>query len=462
METPQMTQQPWRLNQDFALFPEVTQVHSGKELEGWNNALEYTELMHIQMRRYRTSPTVGLLENKLLGNQVLEQYLNLPVQDVIYGGFALRPLGRWPRYERKEFVDVMSSYKSHNFVVKPLTNAGSAGVLVMNSEKWVKGNWTIDKIADHVESFFVGKDYSTMGQQYERRGVVVQTSFLDDNADISPGNFHSKETTGVNLELKVLVVFGELTSARVETLPWSGDNHIDTSFCDTSQTEKGELPLLKAEGIDAPEVHFRKIKAILKEHQQKITEFAKRSAEAYGGDMIRLDLFITESGRLVINELTYPSFVGLIDICSPNRLFRGYQGNGEHLKLTKSSEFIKPMLNSIGVDLQEFLEFPDYVDLWHRSEEDYDNSKWGYTPDDEAKTGWLQPKSWLDKPTESYSAELPVPKSVSVPVMLRKGAGSIALDKHPHYLPFLSLAMLVMFCLRHRYKGVAQKCEKST
>ena len=81
---------PWRLNQDFSLFPEVARVHSGAELEGWNVQSDMTELMRIQMRRYRRSSAVGIMENKLLGSQVLREYLQFPVQDVIYGGFALR------------------------------------------------------------------------------------------------------------------------------------------------------------------------------------------------------------------------------------------------------------------------------------------------------------------------------------------------------------------------------------
>ena len=153
-----------KLNADFSLRPEIDDHISSHDVDT-NTRVKW------QMRRYRSNPTFGLLENKLLSHSLLSN-LNVPQLGIYYGAFARKSLGLWPEYNRTDFISALGNnpvvVSNNLFVLKPISDGGSDNVLVMNHERWVEEDWTIEGLADFAEAFLF-YNFSDWGMKYVYR-----------------------------------------------------------------------------------------------------------------------------------------------------------------------------------------------------------------------------------------------------------------------------------------------------
>jgi len=151
----------YKVNRDFLLLPEMTNMTKRPEHFDMYTRIQW------QMRRYRNGATFGLLENKLLSNDLLTS-LDIPVAPVFYGAFTHKPLGKWPKYNREEFLHALKTTeaiaKHQHFVLKPASSGGSDNVLIMNKHRWQQENWTFDKVVEYAENFLF-REWSELGQR---------------------------------------------------------------------------------------------------------------------------------------------------------------------------------------------------------------------------------------------------------------------------------------------------------
>lgn len=128
----------------------------------------------LMLRRYRAQPIFGVIENKLL----LHTYLgsqHVPQAPVLYGAFATKALGAWPRYERAALEAAIAGRTQ--FVLKSATNGGGTDVLLMNPVRWHAEGWRMANVSAYAEAFLsphAARWVSEWGQRYEHRGVIVQ------------------------------------------------------------------------------------------------------------------------------------------------------------------------------------------------------------------------------------------------------------------------------------------------
>ena len=125
------------LSTDFSLAPDITDLSEA--------GFDGTRRVGLMMTRWRRGATFGVLENKLLAHTLL-QALEIPQADVLYGSFATKALGAWPRYNRTALLRSLAQH-GRSFVLKSATNGGNADVLVMTPSKWAAGGWTKAKVA---------------------------------------------------------------------------------------------------------------------------------------------------------------------------------------------------------------------------------------------------------------------------------------------------------------------------
>ena len=356
------TSAPHRLNQDFSMLP---------ELKDAGFALDGSQRVQWQLRRWRRGPTFGVLENKLLGHTLLDA-LALPQQEVLYGAFATKALGRWPKYSRAELVKVVSGDPSHAFVLKSATNGGNADVLVMTPAKWDASSWTADKVADYAEQFLHGKWFSEWGQKYEHRGVIMQANALTPDQDGSSSAAKGK----LLFEVKVHAVFGQLGMGRLQALPFNGDQFIDVQF-----TPSSGVSCIGSRGYEEAEraALCTRIEPLLNREAAHLGSVASKVQKAYGADWFRFDAFLKESGELSINEISYPSHIGDFEGAEghdASRQLLAATYKGEQYSLASNAGFLADLLAATGIDAYEFLVNLDYHTMRHAQAGVYDSSLW--------------------------------------------------------------------------------------
>jgi len=154
--------------------------------------LNYPTRLLLQLRRYRTGGTFGVIENKLLRHSFLRALLGKrhPIQPipVLYGAFAASPLpatsflrgsgarggmGGWRAYRRADLVRALGKKNTTRFVLKPLNGGMDAGMLIMTEDRWEKEKWTSDNVVSFAERQ-LSQLCSEWGQHFEHLGIVVQ------------------------------------------------------------------------------------------------------------------------------------------------------------------------------------------------------------------------------------------------------------------------------------------------
>ena len=372
-----------RLNPDFNMLPELAE--DNYELDGYNR-------VRYQLRRWRRGPTFGVLENKLLGHTLLDR-LELRQQEVLYGAFATKALGEWPKYNRAALLGVVDSSPSHRFVLKSATNGGNADVLVMTEAKWTSGNWTSGRVADYAEQFLHGRWWSEWGQKYEHRGVIMQANALTPGQDGT-----SKAAPGKLLfEVKVHSVFGRLGMGRLQALPFDGDRYIDVEFgsdvaddaVNAPQVVGAPVRCIGSRGYDDAEKKAlcARIEPLLAQQAAKMHSVAAKVRHAYGADWFRFDAFLAETGDLSINEISYPSHIG--DFADANghdtsRDLLGATYKGRGYEVADGSTMLAELFAATGIDAYAFLVDLDFRTMRHADDSVYDASLWpDWTPQKE-------------------------------------------------------------------------------
>lgn len=346
-----------RLNDDFSLFYEVNSVPSIDPL------LDHRNLrIKWQMRLFRRSPIVGLIENKLLCHSLLTS-LGIPKAEIYYGAFASQAMGEWPQYNRSDFISTLSNIpqvsEDHLFVIKPATGEDAHGAIVMNHKKWVDGGWNLDRLANHVEALFSVSD-SFSGQQFEHLGVLVQQSVLsqESNTEFHTGSFESNSS--LVFELKPHVVFGTLCGGSLNLVPFNPKHHLNIDFCSGEPRSRFTT--------DANNPIWESLRPRIQ--AERIAKIAKRIAYAFGVDLFRLDVFVDLNGMFLVNEVTYPSYEHPARDCTYGRFYNYYKSEWFHVLEPRS--VLEPLLRRIDVPYDEFMESSDYQYMTDWSEEEWD------------------------------------------------------------------------------------------
>lgn len=366
-----------RLNSDFSLLPEINSFPG--------DDLPYEERLRYQWRRYRTKPISGVIENKILGRDILS-VLDIPTAKIYYAAFAHKAMGNWPKYDRDSFLQAMRNTpeiaKDHHFVIKNPTGYGTNGVLIVNKEKWERQQWYIEELVDlvewemelqHSDDLFRYKNehlYLNMevGVRYVHRGILVLQSVLPQEANVefreaAFTNLVSDSSRVPVFELKTNVVFGKLCWAQIHTVPIQYDAFVDISFCDG-----GEPKFLFASGKNGADrsVWFA-TRQVIVQNAKRLEETAAKITNTYGIDMFRLDVFMDGDGMFLVNELTYGSLMDSKFDCAGVRIVDAYRmGKFDVLNATV---VLESLLQSINVNYDDFMDAPDYRT---RTEEDYD------------------------------------------------------------------------------------------
>jgi len=374
-----------RLSSDFSLLPEIERAHFAFP--------NYRTRLRWMMRRYRRSPSLGLLENKLFTHSIVKEVLGGTPIPILYGALATKALGDWPRYNRTAFKRAMAGRR--RFVLKPATNGGGKDVLIMTPQRYDRERWDADKLADFAEAFFAAaRRWSSWGQRYVHVGVIVQEYLGDDDA----------------LELKVYVCFGKMireASALPLPLPLPRDNRgepivganramrllLDPAAGAAGAAGRAAVVRLAPKQFKNYEFRrgmsaaagFEKVARPLLEHPGVlacIADVAARAGEAFAADWFRLDVFVGRGGgdnddgdggvMVVVNELSYPSH--LAEPEASGQLAGMYQRR--EYEAVNASTVLAELAPRIGVDLGRFESESDVPSLGFASEEEYDQSKW--------------------------------------------------------------------------------------
>jgi hypothetical protein len=351
----------YRLNDDFSLFYEMNALRNPTELTAHRN-------MRIvwQMRLFRKSPIVGLMENKLLCHSLLVS-LGIPKAEIYYGAFASKAMGEWPRYDRDDFIaklkKVPQVFKDHLFVIKPATGDNAAGTIIMNNKKWIDEGWSLDLLADHVEDLFDVTE-SAWGQKYEHLGVLIQQSVLsqESNTEFYKGSFD--RNTSLIFEIKPHVVFdGLLCDGSLNLVPFNPDYCMHIDFC------HGEPRLRHISEKSSSSLWDEAIRPTLQ--AERLAKTAKRIAHAFGVDLFRLDVFMDLNGMFLVNEVTYPSYEHPEEDCTYARLYNHYKH--KTFQVLEPRSVLEPLLRRIGIDYDEFIETTDYQFMIDWTEDEWDS-----------------------------------------------------------------------------------------
>lgn len=158
---------PLRINSDFDLNVELESTHCTLA-----RADIHAIRTRLQGRRYRTQPSIAVLENKLLAAALL-RFMDIPISRVLYGAFATHAWGPWPKYE-PHALEAAVARTSKNFVLKPASSGGAIDVLVMTAAKWAREAWTPARVRDFAEGFLRRRWFSAWGLHHEYVGIVLQ------------------------------------------------------------------------------------------------------------------------------------------------------------------------------------------------------------------------------------------------------------------------------------------------
>ena len=346
----------------FSLLPEVREA-------GYR--LTPRARIELMMRRWRREPLFGVIENKLLSHTLLAS-LHVPRVTIVYGAFATKSLGRWPKYDREYLEDAIAGLgpsSSRAFVLKSATNGGGADVLLMTPERWRSEGWSMRNVTAYAEKFLRTRWYSEWGQRYEHRGVVVQSTF-------------GEAGSGTTIELKVHVAFGQLGSGRVYLMPKDDSMHLEISFCEMGRVACSGLRCVG--GKDACVAQCEKSLSMLTKVALPLNRLVRAASSLLGADWLRIDVFVSQGANgsmsWVVNEITYPSHIerNASSCCSFARLLRVYRDE-RWLGMNATAVLAEVMRRAkVGSD---FLTTPDYLTLEHAEERVYDSQIWQWSPD---------------------------------------------------------------------------------
>ena len=186
--------------------------------------------------RFARSPTICLLEHKLFVAAWLRSFLRdtAAAPAIIYGGLQQQLPGSWPAFSEAELVRALEKRLAqpggHRFVLKAATEYGSRQLLLMSKCEWERGRWNAfppwrARRAQHARQGDGHlNDYNGVAdpEGVERRGVVLMERYPPfveeggcDARELMVEGVELKVKDPLWIELKVFVVFGELTSATI-------------------------------------------------------------------------------------------------------------------------------------------------------------------------------------------------------------------------------------------------------
>ena len=374
-----------RLSTHFSLLPEIGTARA--------YTLGARERIQLQLRRWRQHPTFGIIENKLLAHSLIRSIVSAHTSwqvrqaPILYGAFATKALGVWPKYERAELIRALQG--RHDFVLKSATNGGGADVLIMTQDRWQREGWRQSNVTAYAERFLAGRQYSEWGQRYEHRAVLLQANVLQETSKLPTPSIMSPSTRSLAFEVKVNVAFGQLGSARLLLMPKAEAAHLALSFCDAGKVICSSLRCSGGGGRDLCDSYCRRAVRMLSNVAPSLEELARNLTAVLAADWFRLDVFVMEDGvggkvDLIVNELSYPSHFeqNASVCCSFERLTNVYSRKA--YELADGGDILRGLMSLAGLDSslhrRAFLQRPDFLTLQHASEEVYDSQLWQWSP----------------------------------------------------------------------------------
>ena len=369
------------LSTDFSLLPEIRKIYRYE--------LSARERIQLQLRRWRRHPIFGIVENKLLCGSMLASLIaergipKVRQAPIIYGAFATKRLGRWPRYERDALEGALRGRR--DFVLKSATNGGGADVLIMTAARWEREGWRLSNVSDYAERFLRNRWFSEWGQQYEHRAVVVQENVAAAAASVRTSG--RTAAPGLTFEIKANVAFGRLGTARLFVLPKADSVHLELSFC-----EAGRLTCSGTRCVGGARVcadYCRRAVSMLSSVAPSLESLVHHLTSTLAADWLRIDTFVTERDGegglvdLVINEISYPSHLerNASVCCSFERLLSVYRRRA--FRLVNGSDVQTRAMELAGLSeahAAAFLTEPDYFTLQHARDSVYDSQLWQWNP----------------------------------------------------------------------------------
>ena len=313
-----------RLSTDFSLLPEMeTDFHF---------QLSARQRIQTQLRRWRHHAIFGIVENKLLCHSLLATLLSragaadggplgggaVRQAPMLYGAFATKSLGAWPRYERQGLLAALGDRRE--FVLKSATNGGGADVLIMTRARWEREGWTGHNVSAYAERFLSQRWFSEWGQRYEHRAVVVQENLSPPAAALPPSNSAEADTaagallgasSGLAFEIKANVAFGRLGSARLFVLPKAESVHLELSFCEAGKVTCSGTRCVGGGKVCA--AYCKRAVTMLASVGNALESLATLLTSRLAADWYRLDVFVSEAGaggKLGIRKETSEKEVG--------------------------------------------------------------------------------------------------------------------------------------------------------
>lgn len=171
------------------------------------------ERLKLLMRRYRSQPVFGILENKILIKPVLRA-LGLPFVEPIYAALADGPAGGWPRYSRAAIIKAILQRRGglRDTVFKPATDGMGNHVEVFGSKSAASTN--------------VGGSMATIHQQAEAIATRAEAA-ISHGGSRTPKYHQAHAHHGVlleprytthgqlrHVEYKAIVVFGVVVCVK--------------------------------------------------------------------------------------------------------------------------------------------------------------------------------------------------------------------------------------------------------
>ena len=273
--------------------------------------------------RFARSPTICLLEHKLFVAAWLRSFLKdtAAAPAIIYGGLQ-QQLGSWPAFSESELVRALEKRLArpggHRFVLKAATEYGSRQLLLMSKCEWERGRWNASAVARVARSMLAKEtehlnDYNGVAdpEGVERRGVVLMERYPPfveeggcDARELMVEGVELKVKDPLWIELKVFVVFGELTSATIYRV--------------TPQLVTMPIYFLpdgRIERYGGPSAADRRcgrchLVNLVEESRAAVAAIAAQIQERSGADWFRLDIFLSKVAPPRINEISYPSRSG--------------------------------------------------------------------------------------------------------------------------------------------------------
>lgn len=285
-------------------------------------ACTYRSRIQVMMERYTSEPIFGVMENKLLMKLVLRA-LRIPHTAWLYaalvpptGSTTMPPLHPdVPWYRREDLIDALrATAPAHRFVLKPLTEGGNTGVIVMDRTGWSntirnlkKGkkkmngklgpNATVEEsLVARLERKSLLRQASTWNQRYEHRGVVLEERYGSDGGVAT-------------YELKAFCVFGVPTGISLFA---QGDRAVDDHphGLQLLRDASGRGPFRCLSTVPHIATRCEAARTWINEESTlaRLDVWAMRVATTFAADWFRLDLFAGDPAMgWRVNEVTYPS-----------------------------------------------------------------------------------------------------------------------------------------------------------